>query len=197
MSLNPLTSLSNYIKALGQAYVYVGNPLATSGLAALGATEGEISVEESFDYNDLTAPEWTGKTVHTRMLDGQNVKITIPLIFGDPTIYAKIFPAGVKGGGRSKPTAVTTTSLVLMPFTDIPSTLSYNGTTWAPAAPVHAVWLWRAVPTPGKYGFAHPNGGKIIRSIVFDALFDDTKPEGQKIYTLGDPVAQGVATLLI
>jgi hypothetical protein len=147
MALNPLTSLSNYIRSFGQAYVYTGNPFSTGGLTALGATEGEIQVEETFKYNDLTAPEWTGDTIHTRMLDGVNVKVTIPLIFGDPTVYTKISPDGSKSGGFASPQAVVTTSVVIMPFSDIPSTLSYNGSSWSPAAPVHAVWLWRAVPT--------------------------------------------------
>lgn len=197
MSLNPLTSLSNYIRALGQAYVYVGSATVSSGLAALGATEGEIQIEETFKFNDLTAPEWTGDTPHDRKIDGQHIKITVPLIFGDPSVYSKIYPDGTKGGGYSKPQAVIPTTLVIMPFSDIPSSLSYNGTVWAPAAPVHAVWMWKAVPTPGRYGFKHDNGGKVIREIVFEAMFDDTKPEGQKIYTIGDPVTQGVTGILI
>jgi hypothetical protein len=197
MALNPLTSLSNYIRSFGQAYVYTGNPFSTGGLTALGATEGEIQVEETFKYNDLTAPEWTGDTIHTRMLDGVNVKVTIPLIFGDPTVYTKISPDGSKSGGFASPQAVVTTSVVIMPFSDIPSTLSYNGSSWSPAAPVHAVWLWRAVPTPGRYSFKHADGGKVIREIVFDALFDDSRPSGHKVYSVGDPVAQGVTGLLI
>lgn len=197
MSLNPFNTLSNYIRALGQAYVYVGTAGSVGGLAALGATEGEIVVEETFKYNDFTLPEWTGDTPHLRNLDGQTIKITIPLIFGDPAVYAKIYPDGSKGGGNSKPVAVSPTTLVIMPLTDIPSALSYNGTVWAPAAPAHAVWVWKAVPTPGKYGFKHDAGGKVIREVVFEAMFDDTRVEGQKIYTLGDPVAQGVTGILV
>jgi hypothetical protein len=197
MAINALTSLSNYIRSFGQAYVFVGNPFATNGLTALGATEGEIQIEETFKYNDLTAPEWTGDTVHTRMVDGVSVKITVPLIFGDPTVYTKISPDGTKSGGFAKPQAVVTTSCVIMPFSDLASSLSYNGTTWTPAAPTHAVWLWRSVPTPGRYAFKHDNGGKVIREITFDALFDDSRPDGHKVYTVGDPVAQGVTGLLI
>lgn len=195
--LTALSGISNYIKSMGQAYVFTGSATVAGGLVPLGATEGEIHVEETFKYNDLKAPEWTGDAVHARDLDGQNVKIKVPLIMGDTTIYDKLSPVGVRGGGRSKPTAVTTTTLVLVPLKEYNGPIGYNGTVWTPAAPQHWVWLWKAVPMPGKYGFAHANGGKIIREIDFEPLFDDTKPEGQKLYSIGDPTTQGVTGLLI
>lgn len=197
MAINALTGLANYIKALGQAYVFVGTTASTGGLTSLGATEGEIQVEETFKYNDLKAPEWTGDAVHARKLDGQHIKVTVPIIMGDAAQYAKIHPLGVKGGGRSKPIAVVPTTLALVPFSECDPSLAYNGTVWTPAAPVHAVWIWKAIPTPGRYGFKHADGGKVIREISFEAMFDDTRPEGQKLYSIGDPVAQGVTSFLI
>lgn len=197
MAINALTGLANYIKALGQAYVYIGATTPAGSLVSLGATEGEIQVEETFQYNDLKAPEWTGDAVHARKLDGQHIKVTVPIIMGDSALYTKIHPLGVKGGGRSKPTAVVPTTLLLAPFSEVDPSLAYNGTVWTPAAPVHAVWIWKAIPTPGRYGFKHGDGGKVIREITFEAMFDDTKPEGQKLYSIGDPAAQGVTGLLI
>lgn len=197
MAISAISGLSNYIRSMGKCYVFTGSATVTGGLTALGATEGEVQVEETFKYNDLTAPEWTGDAIHARDLDGQNIKITVPIIMGDPTLYNRISPIGVKGGGRSKPTPVTTTTLLLMPVKELTSTMSLSGSTWTPTVPIHAVWLWKAVPMPGRWAFKHGDGGKVIREVVFEPLFDDTKPEGQKLYSLGDPVGQGVTGLAI
>lgn len=193
MAVTPLTTLSDYIKALGRAYVYVGSTATAGGMAILGATEGEVQVDESFKYNDLKAPEWTGDALHESDVDGAALKVTVPLIMGDPNLYIKINPLGVKGGGRSKPTPVTTTTVLLLPFSEIDASLAFAAGAWTPATPpVHAVWMWRARVMPGKYGFKHADGGKVIREVTFEAMFDDTKPEDHKLYTMGDPDDAGI-----
>lgn len=195
MSMNPVTSLSTYVQALGKAYIYVTSTPTTAGTwQLLGITEGEIQVNEKYTFNDYKLPEWTGEAIHARNVDGQGLDITVPLIWGDPTLYDTISPVGAKGGGRSAPTAVTSRTVCVIPQVEVGSGISYNGTSWSPAAPNHAVWLHKATFEPGVYGFKNADGGKIIRPMTIHAMFDDTKPEGQKLYTIGNPVTQGITT---
>jgi hypothetical protein len=193
--LSPIGNISAYVSALGKAYVYVASdPTNAASWALLGLTEGEVQADEKFMFNDLKLPEWTGDAVHERMIDGQDIVITIPLIWGDATLYDKIAPSGSKGGGRSRPQSVTTKTVLIIPTKEVSTGLSYDGATWTPTAPNHAIWLHKASFEPGSYAFKHGDGGKVIRQVGVHPLFDDTKPEGQKLYTIGNPAAQGITT---
>jgi hypothetical protein len=77
--LNPVTNLAQYVKSIGKAYVYVAaDPTSTGSWALLGITEGDIVVDEKFQYNDYKLPEWTGDAVHYREIDGQDIHLTVP-----------------------------------------------------------------------------------------------------------------------
>lgn len=186
MSVTPLTSLANYIKSIGTAYVYTGDLLTTGGLAVLGATEGELGVDEQFQMNNLTAPEWTGEAIHESNIDGSSIEVTVPLIMGDSALYDKISPYGTAGGGYSKPTPVVETGVFIVSRKEVPDAgLSLAGGTWAPTAPLHYVIIPRAYIMPGRFAFKHQDGGKVIREVTIRAMFDDTRPEGGKLYTYG------------
>ncbi len=191
----PVSSISAYVQALGKAYVFVAaDPTSTASWQLLGLTEGDIAVDEKFQFNDFTLPEWTGAAIHQRHVDGQEIQITVPLIWGDGSLYDKVSPSAVKGGGYSTPQNITTRTVLIIPLTEVSTGLTYDGTTWAPAAPAHAIWLHKATFEPGQYHFKHGGGGKVMRSIVVRPMFDDTKPNGQKLYTIGDPSTQGITT---
>lgn len=193
--INPISDLSTYVQAIGTAYVYVSSdPTNAANWELLGITEGEIAVDEQFQTNDFTLPEWTGAAVHERKIDGQSISLNVPLIWGDPTLYDKVAPTAVKGGGHSRPQEVITKTVLIIPRGEVGDGLSYNGTVWSPAAPDHAIWLHRATFMPGGYAFKHADGGKVIRQVTIMPLFDNTKPEGQKLYTIGNPAAQGITT---
>lgn len=193
--MNPVTSLSTYVKALGVAYLYsTATPTVAGSWALLGITEGDIAVNEKFHPNDYKLPEWTGDAVHERNIDGQTVDITAPLVWGDATLYDTLAPLGAKGGGRSAPTAVVTRSVCIIPRFEVGTSLGYDGTSWTPAAPAHAIWIHRATFLPGAYSFRNADGGKVMRHLTIEAMFDDTKPEGQKLYTIGDFATQGITT---
>lgn len=194
--ISPISDLSTYIQSIGTAYVYVADdPTVAESWELLGITEGELTVDEQFQYNDFKLPEWTGDAVHERNVDGQSISINVPLIWGDPTLYDKVAPLAVKGGGRSRPAAVETKAVLIIPRVEVGDGLEYDGAAWSPAAPEHAIWLHRACFAPGQYAFKHADGGKIIRTVTIMPMFDNTKPEGQKLYTIGDPTTQGIATI--
>lgn len=198
--LTPFT-LTAAIQAMGVAQVFVGDALtAVGGMLVLGATEGEISVNIPQDMNPLTAPELTGGVVHQSTTTLGAVTVTVPLILSDMSVLTKISPTGTASGGYSTPQKVAETTVLILPLNQLGGGLTKAavGTAWsrtagngvaasAAAPPTNAVWLWRATPSFASLPFAYGNGGKVIVSVTFTAMFDGTKPEGHKVYTIGDP----------
>lgn len=205
--------LTQALQSIGNAQVFVGDPFTVNGLKAIGAKEGDITVEINEEYNDLTAPELTGPAVHQRLVMGVNARITVPVIAGAADLYPITSPLGERGGGRSYPTPVVPTSVLVIPNLEVGGGLA-NATglttawdrqagagaaaaTGAAAAPVHAVWLWRATPERPNRTFSVADGGKQIWEVRFQAMFDAARPETQKQFTVGDPTAQGITTIRI
>ena len=196
-------NLESALRAIGKGYVFVGSTSAAGGLKPLGATEGEIKVAFNQEFVDLKFPEYTGPAVHERMLSGENITVTIPLILGDPALYTQVTPTGKSSGGNSSHQAVKTTSLVIFPESEIRDGISYtapSGTAaggWTPSAPRNAVWVWKGHFNRPGVNYKQADGGKVISEVTFQALYDASRPEGHKLYTIGDPAAQGITSLAI
>lgn len=187
MAITPLT-LTAALQQMGVAQVFVGSPLVANGMLNLGMTEGDISFEPLYTMNELTAPEWTGAVAHQATVTPGKVILKIPLIMGDPLLWPKITPNAHAGSGYSSPQQVVPTTVLVIPITELGTSLAYSGTAWTPTGTLkNAVWLWKAFPTPGPVGFKYAGGGKVITEVTFTAMFDFTKPEGQKVYSIGDP----------
>lgn len=187
MSITPL-QLAAALKSMGVAQVFVGDPFTLGGMSNLGMTEGEIRVDTPFTPNNLTAPEFTGGVVHQATVTPGEVTVTVPLIMGDPTLFAKISPVGMRGGGHSSPQKPLETSVLVIPLAELGAGLTYPvGGPWNPAAPQNAFWLWRAYATPGAVPFRYADGGKVITEVVFHGMFYAANPEGHKVWTWGDP----------
>lgn len=201
MSLTTTFTLAAALQAIGNADAFTGDPFTTGGMAFLGIKEGDIDITRTQTFNDLTAPELTGDVVHQSTAMGEGVEGTIPLIVDAAgALYAKIAALGTKDGGFSSPQSVVPTALWIVPrIESVGGTLSYNGTTWVPAAPVHALMFWRV--RWGQYSekFSYQSGGKKIITVPFKAMFATNTgvPEGKKLYVRGDPVAAGVTLLRI
>jgi hypothetical protein len=195
--LNPVNGLSAFVTAIGKAFVYVAtDPTTASSWSLLGLTEGDVGVDEKFNFNDFKLPEWTGDAIHARTVDGQDITVSVPLIWGDGNLYDTLNPVGLRGGGRARPTAVVTRTCLIIPVSEIGNGLE-NSTGLTSgyvggAAPVHAVWIHKATFEPGQYAFSNKDAGKTLRSITVHAMYDDTRPDGQKLFTIGDPFAQGI-----
>lgn len=196
MPTAPLT-LSAALKSVGVAQVNVGDPFTLNGLVALGATEGDITAATPFNTNDLKAPEFTGDIVHVRKITAGSPTITAPVIVGDTALWPKITPTGTRGAGWSVQQNAVSTSVVVVPFDEMGASWSYNGTVWAPAAPVNTIWFWKATPIPGDITYKFGDGGKVILPVTFTGMFYGANPEGHKVYTIGDPVAQGITTVRV
>ena len=208
-----LPDLTAALQAIGNAQVYIGDPFTADGLSPLGAKNGAVTVDYGEEYSDLTA-EQTGPAVHQRTLLGVSASITVPVILGDAALYAKISPTGTRSAGWSNPQAVVTTSAVLIPDAEVGGGLQYRivgaattpswtrlagngvaGATGDAAAPKHAIWLWRATPARPGASFSRDDGGRVVVDVTFTAMFDAARPDGHKMFTVGDPAAQGVTTI--
>jgi hypothetical protein len=198
-------NLQSALRAIGKGYVFVGDPFTSgaTGLKPLGATEGEIKVAFNQEFNDLKYPEYTGPAVHERKLTGENVVVTFPLILGDPDLWDDVSPTRSNGGGFSSQQSVRTTSLVIFPEPEIRSGLSYTAGaagaagTWSPAAPRNAVWIWKGHFVRPGVSYKQADGGKVVSETTFQALFDPTRPDGHRLYTIGDPAAHGITNLAV
>lgn len=190
-----LADLESHLVAMGDFHVFTGDPFVENGLELLGAKEGDISVAFNAGYNNLTFPEHTGDAVHGANLKGYNPIITVPLIIGNPALWAKLSPTGIQGGGYSSEQPVTETSVVLVPNKDLVAagTTGYskasNPGTWSPSAPQNWVWFWRAYIQFPDLTLRNADQGKSAMPVTIQTMYDSARPEGHKIFTIGDPSA--------
>lgn len=198
MAITGYPDLELYLRELGKAVAYVGDPFTANGLVPLGATEGDVTVAANAEMNNLTFPEETGPAVHEARVQGENPVITLPLIIGNPALWAQLSPDGTTGGGFKSPQRVVDTSLVLFPVSEIEDGLAYPALgPWAPAAPVHALWFWRVYFNKVLGTFRQADGGKVIETVTAQVMYDKARPDGQRLYTRGDPAAKGITSIII
>jgi hypothetical protein len=213
-------SLTAALAAMGVAEVFIGDPLTPGGMASLGAVEGTITANLPSEMNNLTAPELTGGVAHQATVTPGEITVVVPVILGDPTILAKISPIGANHAGYSTPQKVLETAVLIIPRSEVGGSLDWdpaalagaggwtrtagNGVAAAgpsapggAAAPKNAIWFWRAYPTFASLPFSYGNGGKVITEVTFHAMFDASKPEGHKIYSIGDPRNIAVTPILV
>jgi hypothetical protein len=205
--------LADAIAALGVARVFYGDPFTSGGLIAL-PTEGEITATISQELNRLTAPELTGGVAHDAWVTPGQITVTVPVIYAGAAQIATLSAHGSAHEGFTSPQRPSYTSLVILPLLEMdqstdPPTISYGLAgepavgTWSPAAPSNALWFWKTVPTKPDISMAWENGGKVIIPVSFEVFFAgdaepyDGIPNGQKVYTHGDPVETGVTGLAI
>ena len=192
-------TLEAALDRLGKAWVLVGDPLTASGLAVLGLTEGQIGRTITPQYATRTYPEHTGDVPHEKKLLGYSVSLDIPLIDGDPAVYAKVSPTGAKSGGHLEPQDVTTTTLVLVPELEFANGFEYSTGAWVqPAtAPEHTIWIPKGHFNGRWPQFVPTSDGvsKGTEPVTFEGIIDTSGdwPDGARSWVVGDPAALGVA----
>lgn len=198
-------TLTTAIKRMGPAELFVGNPMVAASMLNLGILEGERRAEIEYGENRLTMPEITGDVAHdiTTAVSAARIVSTLVLNGLGATIWPKITPDGTNAGGGSYFKKPVTTCAVLIPRSELGKSLTWDvpGTAWkrteedntivsgATAAPIHSIWLWKAWIKFGPIPFGFEDGGKSRVELTIDAMYDDTKPEGAKVFLIGDPRA--------
>lgn len=179
-------------------------------LAHLGNTEGQIQPEAEVATSELTFPEYTGPAAHRRYYDGEGVRVQIPLFFADPRLRAICSPTGRASGGYSRQRPVKEHTLVIVPEQLLfdPTSDAFEALTWTAVSGWQvggsdlteeqlrllglSMWFWR-----GSFGrqlpsFNHADGGKTIAQVEFSAMHSEEFPDGNQLYTLGDPDEAGI-----
>jgi hypothetical protein len=181
----------------------------------LGVTEGDIVITPQEGVAGLTLPELTGPAIHEMDYLGENPKVDIPLYVADPSLMAILSPSGSKDAGRSRRGPVKEYTLFVIPeaifLTDdavgIVSThvLAFDpmGAWTIDGQPLTAAqeallgvsfWLWRAFfnRPVRKFRGGAGDAKKNIEVVSLAAMHHPDMPEGQHIYTTGDPFASGI-----
>lgn len=210
-------TLAAALKNVGNAEAFTGDPFTANGMVSIGAIEGRIALRAPQELNKLTSAELTGGVPHQATVTDGEISVTLPIVTdGDlATLFTKISPKGIGGGGSSSPTDVFTTSLLVLPRKEIGGGLSWDvpGTQWsrlifknipaatgAAAAPKGAVWLWRCYPTFDEIPYVYESGGKQVVDVTFTAMWYDGAaaiPDDYKVFLVGDPRRVGVAIPVI
>lgn len=198
-------TLTTLLKRLGPAEVFIGNPMVADTMASLGRLQGDRNFEVEWEENNLTMEEWTGGLPHEQQLQVSAARITCSIVLNaeGAAIWPKISPTGTNGAGSLRFVVPAETAVLLIPITELGGSLNWNATgtpqwertlgngvpaaTGATAAPVHAVWLWRATVRHGSIPYPWANGGKSMVDVTFTGMIDVTKPDGHMIYTIGNP----------
>lgn len=208
MAINK-TILTEAIRRMGPAEIFVGDPLVAvadpNHMVSLGMLEGERRGEIEYSDNALTMPEYTGDVPHdiTSAVSAARIIGSIVLNAAGVDIWEKINPLGSNAGGSSSFTRKPTMGVLLVPHSELGKSLVYDTsegmwkrtedddtvTAEPDSDPVHALWLWKAHVKHGSIPYSFDNGGKSLVEVTFEGMFDPTKPEGAKVFLIGDPYA--------
>lgn len=178
-------------------------------LAHVGNTEGNIEVAADVAISELTFPEYTGPAAHKRYYDGEGVRVTIPFFFAEPRLRAICSPTGRASGGYERQRPVREHTLVIVPeqlmydpADDAFEALTWTAGVWAVGGtPLTeeqerllglALWFWRGSFSRQLPSFIHENGGKTINPVEFTAMHAEEFPDGNHLYTLGDPADESI-----
>jgi hypothetical protein len=172
---------------VGKSHVFIGSFLTVGLLVELGLCEGGISAKPTSKLSTLTLPEVAGDTPILVDHVGDTMVVDIPLIIGDPLLWAKLSPLGLAAGGVTKRRAVTTTSMLIVPeseMTGSPLSIGYAATTWSPVtAPKHAIFIPKGYFIQPERGYEYnDNGSKKVIQAQFVAMLDDTQPDKYKVW---------------
>lgn len=211
-----LTDLQQAARTIGRAVVFRADAWSGTGslaLTHLGDTEGDITVAANESYVHATYPELTGPAKHESYVEGEDPVITIPLFVADPAVRAILSPTGNAGGGYSRRRRVKEHTLVLFPeelfydeATDKFAPISFTGGAWKVGGqPLTSeqerllglsMWFWRGFFTRPPVSFRHTDAGKAVDSVSFQVMQAKLPaavlPEGERLYTLGDPADAGI-----
>jgi len=205
-----LLDLTAQIRAIGRGSVFYAPgafQFAPGGtnltLTHLGDTEGEITIAANEEYSDLTLPELTGPAIHDRYVTGESPQVTIPIFAADADLRAILSPVGSASGGYWRQRKVTEYTLVIFPEqlfieNNQQVSVSYDkvggwkiGADAATPEQLNlldlSIWFWRGHFTRALPMYRHEDGGKVVQQVTFQAMFNSSMPDGDRLYTVGRP----------
>lgn len=203
-------NLANYATnplALGRAAVFYapdywdGN--ADLALTHLGVTLGEVGPPNAEEINALRLEEITGTAQHEATVKNPDVVIEFSAIVAERTVFELLSPTGSSSAGYRRPRPVKERTLVLLPealfveddeeitvgYTSVGGwTVGGDAATPAQLALIDlSLWFWRGYFLRTNPVFREADGGLARVPVRFQLMQDLTKPDGEQLWTLGDP----------
>jgi hypothetical protein len=211
-----LQNLKNVARAIGRGVVMyadkweIGEALA---LTHLGDTEGDIVVTPNAEVAAMTLPELSGPAPVAADYVGEAPTIELPLFLADPDLAAIISPSGLGNAGRTLRRPVKEYTLAIFPeelfvvevdgqavrvpvaYVDGAWTVNEVAATPAQLALIaNSIWCWRGYFDRPVRTY-HAGAGDAKKAIIpstFHLMQHPDLPEGQQLYTLGDPIDSDV-----
>jgi acetyl esterase/lipase len=217
-----LLNLETVLRKIGRGVVMYavdesGDPTVWDGtsallLAHLTDTEGDITMKANGTIAALTLPEIAGDAQFAATYTGEAPTLELPLFIADPDLLPIISPVDDAGAGHIRVREVAERTIVIFPealFRKTDGTyaaLAYTvggGWTLGGVAVDAAhqtllsltVWAWRGYfERPDRmFKGGHGNDAKNIVTVTFNVMMHPTMPDGQRLYTTGDPALVGIA----
>lgn len=199
--------LGEVLRSIGRAVVFYADAWTPGDgeleLEHLGDTEGEIEPDVETEYSELVLEELGGGP---REKDVQNETITleIPLFLADPELLPVISPTGSASAGYSRPRGVYERTLVIFPERLLVADdgtrkeLTYStGDGWQLDSESLSedeerllglsLWVWRGHFDRQLPAWRADEHGKVVRPCTFMGMHQSAMPEGNMLYTVGDP----------
>jgi hypothetical protein len=188
-------AFTSALKSMGVAEVFTGDWTVAGGMTSLGAIQGAITENIAWLENALLAEEHTGEVPHEMTYRLGAVSVTVPLIIGDNSAWAKISPTGSKDAGSDSPIDAVTTGIFIIPRKEITASgIGFNGSVWTPTAPVNSLFMPRGTLSYGEVPRPFEQGGKAIVPVTIRPMFYAAGPTDKKVFVRGDPFAAGYTT---
>lgn len=214
MSSYSLTDLTAAVRAIGRGAVFYGTgAFAGSGndlsLTHLGDTEGMIEPNVEYALSQLTAPELHGDAPIEVTAAGPAFDLSFDLWAAAKATQDIIQPVAGAPGGTNRPRSVTEYTLAVFPEAlfiedNVEVAVAYTtaggwtvGGDAASAAQLalidNSLWIWRGFfPTAATPAYQHDDGGKRLLSVTFRAMVNTDMPDGNVIYTRGNPADESI-----
>lgn len=181
-------------------------------LAHLTDTEGDIAFNANGTAANLTLPEIAGEAVFESTYVGEAPTLEIPLFMADPDLLTICSPINAPGSGHIRVREVSERTIVIFPealFRKTDGTyaeLTYDGAWKLDGVALdaahetllgHAVWFWRCYfeRTQRMFKGGHGNDAKNIVTATVRAMMHPEMPDGQRLYTTGDPAVYSINIL--
>lgn len=150
----------------------------------VGHTKGGVTVSYEAEYHDVQVDKY-GNTVAEKVLLGEVLKATVPLAEHTIANMLVAIPAATSAGGGDRATigkdaglrmSTVAAELVLHPLANDVADLSED------------VGLHKAVSAEG-IEWKYAADGERMAEVVFHALLDETKTDGNRLGFIGDSTA--------
>lgn len=150
----------------------------------LGRTKGETQVNYSIETYKIETEE--DGTIDEVIIDDA-LTFTIPLIYTDPGTLSKVIPWAKLVTGTDGKTKLVVGKAIGKRLYQYAKELVIHPNSLPDDDKSKDITIFKAFPKPGPLNFTYSRQGERIANIQFLAVRDNTKPEGEDYFCIGDP----------